>query len=81
MHNIKLIRENSDEFKKLIKSRNVDVNVNEIIELDKKNRNIIQKKEKLEKEKKDISKSQDKSNFSKSKELSNDINNLTNEHY
>ena len=36
MHNIKLIRENSDEFKKLIKSRNVDVNVNEIIELDKK---------------------------------------------
>jgi len=79
MHNIKLIRENSDEFKKLIKSRNVDVNVNEIIELDKKNRNIIQKKEKLEKEKKDISKSQDKSNFSKSKELSNDINNLTNE--
>ena len=80
MHNIKLIRENSDEFKKLIKSRNVDVNVNEIIELDKKNRNIIQKKEKLEKEKKDISKSQDKSNFSKSKELSNEINNLTNEH-
>ena len=39
-------------------------------DLDKKNREFIQKKETLEKEKKDISKSKDKSLFEKSKEIS-----------
>jgi len=79
MHNIKFIRENFDEFKKLLKSRNVNINLDQIIELDKKNRNFIQSKEKLEKEKKDISKSKDKSQFLKSKDISNQIDSLTKE--
>jgi len=79
MHNIKFIRENFDEFKKLLKSRNVNINLDQIIELDKKNRNFIQSKEKLEKEKKDISKSKDKSQFLRSKDISNQIDLLTNE--
>ena len=45
MHDIKFIRENLDKFKKLILSRNVKVNFEEIIKLDKKNRDLIQKKE------------------------------------
>ena len=73
MHDIKFIRENLDKFKKLILSRNVKVNFDEIIELDKKNRNLIQKKEGFEKEKKEISKSKDKSKFSMSKELSSKV--------
>ena len=44
MHNIKDIRNNFDSFKEQIKSRNVDINFNEILELDSKNRNLIQKK-------------------------------------
>jgi len=79
MHNIKFIRENFDEFKKLIKSRNVNAHLDEILELDKKNRNFIQSKEQLEKEKKEISKSKDKSKFSRSKEISNEIDSLTSE--
>ena len=43
MHNIKDIRNNSDNFKEQIKSRNVDIKINEILELDSKNRNLIQK--------------------------------------
>ncbi len=70
MHNIKDIRNNFKNFKELIKSRNVDININEILELDSKNRNLIQEKESLEKEKKNISKTKDKSLFSKSKEIS-----------
>ena len=70
MHNIKDIRNNFDSFKEQIKSRNVDIDFNEILELDSKNRNLIQKKESLEKEKKNISKTKDKSLFSKSKDIS-----------
>ena len=70
MHNIKDIRNNSDNFKEQIKSRNVDIKINEILELDSKNRNLIHEKETLEKEKKNISKTRDKSLFSKSKEIS-----------
>ena len=70
MHNIKDIRNNFDNFKEQIKSRNVDINDKEILELDSKNRNLIQEKESLEKEKKNISKTKDKSLFSKSKEIS-----------
>ncbi len=76
MHDIKFIRENLDKFKKLILSRNVKVNFEEIIELDKKNRDLIQKKENLEKEKKDISKSKDKTKFSLSKKISIQIDTL-----
>jgi len=70
MHNIKDIRKNFDEFKKLIKLRNTDVNFDEILLLDKDNRNFIQQKEALEMEKKKISKSKDKNLFTKSKEIS-----------
>ena len=39
----------------------------------KKNRELIQKKEKLESERKEISKSKDESLFKKSKEISNEL--------
>ena len=52
MHNIKDIRNNFEDFKNSIKGRNFDVNLNDIIELDKENRKYIQDKEKLEMEKK-----------------------------
>ena len=73
MHNIKNIRNNLDEFKSKIQSRNMDINIEEIVSLDKENRTLIQKKENLEKEKKDISKSQDKSLFQKSKKISSEL--------
>ena len=40
MHDIKFIRENLDKFKKLIHSRNVKINFDEIIELDLKNNDV-----------------------------------------
>ena len=70
MHNLKSIRENLDIFRKKISSRNVDINLDDLLNLDKKNREIIQKKEKLEQEKKIISKTKDKSQFEKSKKIS-----------
>ena len=76
MHNIKEIRKNFDNFKKLLKSRNVEINLDEIITLDKENRDLIQEKENLEMEKKKISKSKDESLFSKSKEISKKIDEL-----
>ena len=45
MHNIKDIRNNFDNFKNIIKSRNVSINLDQIIDLDKNNRNLIKKKE------------------------------------
>jgi len=76
MHNLKLIRENSDLFRKKISDRNVDINFNELLTLDKKNREIIQNKEKLEQEKKTISKTKDKTQFAKSKKISKEIQSL-----
>ncbi len=73
MHNIKDIRNNLENFEKLIKTRNINIDTAEIIDLDKKNRELIQKKENLEKEKKIISKNKDKSLFEKSKEISKQI--------
>ena len=70
MHNIKEIRTNFEKFKKLMKLRNVDINLDEILDLDKKNRTLIQEKEILEMEKKKISKSKDEKLFKKSKEIS-----------
>ena len=63
MHNIKEIRNNLDLYKSSFKKRFLKIDINEILELDKKNRKLIQEKENLEKEKKDISKSKDKSLF------------------
>ena len=76
MHNIKEIRNNLDLYKSSFKKRFLKVDLNEILELDKKNRKLIQEKENLEKEKKDISKSKDKTLFKKSKEISSKINKL-----
>jgi seryl-tRNA synthetase len=49
MHNIKDIRKNFDEFVNSIKKRNQDLKLENILELDKKNRNLIKNKEILEK--------------------------------
>ena len=76
MHNIKNIRNNFEDFKSSIKDRNFDVNLDDIIELDKQNRNYIQDKENLEMEKKSISKSKDEKLFAKSKEISIEIDEL-----
>ena len=73
MHNIKDIRNDFDNFKNNIKSRNVIIEFDQILELDKNNRKLIQEKELLEKEKKEISKKKDKSLFAKSKEISKKI--------
>ena len=73
MHNIKDIRNNFDNFKKIIKSRNISIDLEQILDLDKKNRELIQNKETLEQEKKIISKKQDKSLFAKSKVISEKI--------
>ena len=73
MHNIKKIRENFVEFHKKIQLRNYDFDLEELIKLDKINRELIQKKENLEKEKKIISKKKNNLQFEKSKELTKDI--------
>ena len=77
MHSIKDIRDNLDNFKKLISKRNVNVETNNITELDKQNRALIQNKELLEKEKKDISKKKDQNLFKKSKEISKKIDKIS----
>jgi len=77
MHNIKDIRNNFEDFKHSIKDRNFDVNLDDIVKLDKENRNLIQDKEKHEMEKKSISKSKDENLFAKSKEISIKIEELS----
>jgi len=73
MHNIKEIKKDLDFFKKKISDRNSSINFEDLITLDKDNRELIQQKEKKEQEKKTLSKSKDPSNFEKSKNLSKDI--------
>ena len=73
MHNIKEIRKHLDFFKKKILERNNSTNFDELINLDVKNREIIQQKETKEQEKKLLSKSKDPTNFEKSKNLSREI--------
>jgi len=70
MHNIKDIRNDSENFIKSLKKRFIDLDLEKIISLDENNRKYIQEKETLEKEKKDISKSKNKSLFEKSKNIS-----------
>ena len=65
MHNIKEIRKHLDFFKKKILERNNSTNFDELINLDVKNREIIQQKETKEQEKKLLSKSKDPTNFEK----------------
>tara|TARA_Y100000389_G_scaffold10277_1_gene9605 strand:+ start:12140 stop:13387 length:1248 start_codon:yes stop_codon:yes gene_type:complete len=70
MHNIKDFRKNIETFKKKLKDRNSNFNIEEFNKLDELNRKLINEKEKLEQDKKSLSKSKDKSNFDKSKKIS-----------
>ena len=77
MHDIKFIRDNYDVFKKKISNRNNTTKIEDILNIDKKNRKLIKEKETLEKQKKDISKSKNETMFQKSKEISSKIKELT----
>ena len=79
MHDIKYIRDNFSDFKKKISNRNNTTRIDDILNLDKKNRLLIQEKETFEKQKKDISKSKDEKMFQKSKEISAKIKELSEE--
>ena len=65
MHNLKELRKNLDNFKKKFENRNTIFDLNDFKKKDTLNRDLISKKEKLEQEKKILSKSKDKSNFEK----------------
>ncbi len=80
MHNIKFIRNEPDLFLKKLSHRNININLKNLLELDKKNRDLIKNKEKLEQEKKIISKKQDKSQFTRSKEISKEIEKIDKSH-
>jgi seryl-tRNA synthetase len=73
MHNIKDLRKNLIIFKKKFKDRNLEFDLEEFNNLDELNRKLITDKEKLEQEKKTLSKLKDKSNFDKSKKISEKI--------
>ena len=73
MHNLKEIRKDFKAFKSAIEKRTIKIDLDEIQNLDVENRDLILKKETLEKEKKEISKSKDKSLFEKSKKISLEI--------
>ena len=76
MHNIKDLRKDLNNYKKKIKDRNLDFDIEEFTKLDELNRNLIIKKEALEQERKIISKVKDKLNFDKSKKISLEISTL-----
>ena len=76
MHNLKELRNNLDIYKKKFNDRNTDFDVNNFNKIDSLNRELISKKEKLEQEKKSLSKSKDKTNFEKSKKISKEISEL-----
>ncbi|MDC1279946.1 serine--tRNA ligase [Pelagibacteraceae bacterium] len=73
MHNIKDIRNDAKAFKEALDKRFLFIDINKILFLDETNRSYIQQRETLEKQKKDISKSKDKSLFEKSKNISVEI--------
>ena len=76
MHDLKELRKNLDNLKKKFEERNIDFDVNDFNKKDSLNRDLISKKEKLEQEKKLLSKSKEKSNFEKSKKISIEISDL-----
>jgi seryl-tRNA synthetase len=70
MLNLKDLRNNLESIKKKLKERNVEIlMINNFNRIDALNRDLIVKKEKLEQEKKILSKSKDKTNFVKSKKF------------
>ena len=79
MHNIKVIRNDFDYFKNQLIRRNIDIDIKNIENLDEKNRKLIQKKESLENEKKEISKSKNENLFKRSKEISKEFDLVSNE--
>tara|TARA_B100000029_G_scaffold391200_1_gene388013 strand:- start:10 stop:1269 length:1260 start_codon:yes stop_codon:yes gene_type:complete len=79
MHNLKEIRRDFENFIKSVQRRPIDINFDLLKKLDTQNRDFIQKKEVLEKEKKDISKSKDKNLFKRSKEISKQLNKIIDE--
>ncbi len=79
MHNIKELRKNLKKYKQKFLERNFEFDIDKFEELDVKNRLLINEKEKLEQEKKILSKTKDKSNFEKSKKLSEEILKKTND--
>jgi seryl-tRNA synthetase len=76
MHNLKEIRNDIQNFKESLKKRFLEIDINNLLKLDEQNRKYIQQKETLEKEKKDISKSKDKSLFERSKSISIELENI-----
>ena len=78
MHDIKSIRKNPDFYIKKFAQRNVNFDIKKLLDLDKKNRELIQSKEKFEQEKKIISQKKDKSQFERSKKISLEIEKLNN---
>ena len=76
MLNLKEIRKNPNFFKKKIKEKKSILNIDELLKFDISNRELILNKEVLEKEKKILSKSQDKKNFKKSKNFFLEINSI-----
>ena len=79
MHNIKDIRNDIDLFKDFLQRRFLDIDLDNILNLDEQNRELIQKKEQLESEKKKISKSKNSSQFKRSKVISSEIDSLNKE--
>ena len=79
MHNIKILRKNLISYKKKLLDRNFDFKIDLFERLDNNNRKLISEKEKLEQEKGVLSKSKDKSNFKKSKQISEEISKLSHE--
>ncbi len=77
MHNIKDIRKNPENFIKNLENRFNKIDVKKILNLDESSRKLIQEKETLEMEKKEISKTKNPSLFEKSKKISEKISDCT----
>ena len=77
MLNLKDLRKNLNILKKKLKERNVEFDLDSFSKKDSLNRDLIIKKEKLEQEKKILSKSKDQDNFIKSKKISEELAILT----
>ena len=77
MHSLKDLRKNLEIFKKKFKDRNLNFNIDEFNKSDKANRDLISKKELLEQEKKNLSKTKEKLNFEKSKNISEQIDKIS----
>ena len=79
MHNLKEVRKDFNKFKESLINRNIKLDIKNIKTLDEKNRQLIQKKENLESRKKEISKSKEENLFNESKQISKDLDIISNE--